>query len=690
MRQQPFELLITDIDEENKYDKFVAAAYALSEQMGLDPIIEAPWLEKAKTHKYISKEWENGQWEYEYPKSNNERRVNIANQTELITGIQPLQVDQSNVVSKVNSYFVELRKKIKTGLYCRAMQNKKIVGIDTKHFFTQSKGLKRPMSELLKRAILLPFIIPIIEKTGRISHSQKNNIGGYDFELSGRAEINGKNHAVTIVLTSRPGGLLYLSIIGIQNSMVKSLNSPEYIGSPPGLPTLSSLSPVRKQSLPCLNRNLIIPYISAVSMEKLPNLEIFVENITPQNRKMKFAKAMRAVSANLGIPLSIVKKENGHAGEPYFYPMQQELSDQWTGCYQGIIKKIYTVVALALDLPTVQIETVMKKAMGDSGVLKYRGKIIYNPETGQPLKNHDFDSLIEAIEKFLNRNTADTGKRIVLDSVAIGKLKQRMAKYQSTTDMKRLKLDDLKYRGKTFDWIRQDIRNLQNVLGEPLTGAEMARYQVAQDYVANLVTRSNHKIRDDIKDTILDGILGKRSKSQVSQDLFNRLGSLNRDWKRIADTEIVNTSNLAGILQEVHDTPKGERVYFRRYELPGCCEKCGKVNGLIVLWSDTPLADDKVKDPYAKYAIWEGKPNDKGIGTGTLHPNCRGGWIRWGGKRIDAMAAQLEGKAEKWDAAVKQAREEYKDKGTENPNDQTPGYVDRINELYKEKLGGND
>jgi hypothetical protein len=50
------------------------------------------------------------------------------------------------------------------------------------------------------------------------------------------------------------------------------------------------------------------------------------------------------------------------------------------------------------------------------------------------------------------------------------------------------------------------------------------------------------------------------------------------------------------------------------------------------------------------------------------------------------MTAQIRGKAEKWDAAVKEAREEYRSKGTENPNDQTPGYVDRINELYREKL----
>jgi hypothetical protein len=47
------------------------------------------------------------------------------------------------------------------------------------------------------------------------------------------------------------------------------------------------------------------------------------------------------------------------------------------------------------------------------------------------------------------------------------------------------------------------------------------------------------------------------------------------------------------------------------------------------------------------------------------------------------MTAQIQGKLDAWDAAVKQAREEYRAQGTENPNDQTKGYVDRINEIYE-------
>ena len=414
------------------------------------------------------------------------------------------------------------------------------------------------------------------------------------------------------------------------------------------------------------------------------DIELTITNITPENRQGKMLKAIREISRNMGIPIAVERKTKTHGQEEYFYPVQQELSDQWADYYSDLLKQVYDTVIAALDLPRVEIET-MRKAMDGSGILRYRGKVIYNPETGQPLKNRDFDALIEAIQAFINRNTKDISKQILLDSVAIGKLLRRIAKYQSSRDMQSLKLDGIKYRGKTFDWIRSDIKNLVDVLGQPLPVSEMARYQVAQDYVAELVTRSNQKIRDAVKDTVLSGILNKRGKSQVSQDLFNRMGGLNRDWKRIADTEIVNTSNLAGILEEVNSTPHGEKVYFKRYELAGCCDKCAKVNGKIVLWSDTPLADDKIKDEYADTAIWEGKPQEKGrlaLVTGTLHPNCRGGWVRWGGRQVDAMSAKIQGKIDAWNKAVQTAKAEWRAKGIENPNDQTKGYSERINELY--------
>ena len=497
-----------------------------------------------------------------------------------------------------------------------------------------------------------------------------------------------------MVLADGKNGQLYISIM--EKKEGKKSNLP---WQPPVADGAGAQDPSLGKSLPYraawdIPHDLSIPHVYEKSIHEYPDLEISITDITPENRKDKFAKAVRAVSRHLHVPVSIAGKDgkNRHAGEPYLYPVQQELSDRWAGYYKNLIQKVYDAAVLALGLPPVAVET-MNKAVGGNGALKYRGRIVYNPETGQPLKNKDFDRLIEAIQNFLNRNTKDLSKQILLDSAAIGKLLHRLAKYQSSADMGRLKLDGLEYRGRDFTWIRDDIKNLATALGEPLTGPEMARYQVGQDYIGHLVSRSNKKIREEIQDTVLRGIVDRRTKAQVSQDLFNRMGSLNRDWRRIADTEIVNTSNLARMLEDVNHSPEGEKVYFRRYELPGCCDRCAKADGVIALWSDTPLGDDRIKDPYAKVAVWEGKPQEKGrtaLVTGTLHPNCRGGWLRWGGSQADEMTAQIRGRAGEWDAAVSQAREEWREKGIENPDDQTAGYAGRISDLYRARLGGGE
>ena len=134
-------LSITDITSLNKHEKLITTAYALSERMGLNADIEVPWLEKAKTHKYISRKLVNDHWEYEYPKSKTKHRIHIANQTELITGIKPLPVDSSNVVIESHKFFYEFKEKVKKGMYCRALQNRKIVGVNEGHFFPSAREI---------------------------------------------------------------------------------------------------------------------------------------------------------------------------------------------------------------------------------------------------------------------------------------------------------------------------------------------------------------------------------------------------------------------------------------------------------------------------------------------------------------------------------------------------------------------
>ena len=429
------ELSITDITESNRHKKLTAAAYALSEQMGLDAEIKAPWLEKARAYKYISKEWKNGQWVYEYPNTENEKVANLANQCELITGIKPLRVNVYNAAKVATKELLKLQGIIRNGDYrCPALENRKIADVNIAHTIKKGATPRKP-EVIMKRARFIPFILPIISKTGHLHDVRKNSDGTYSYEIVGRVEIDEKDkqgqkikkkYAVSVVLfdkEKKPGkNLLYISVFGISHNMIKSIQEVAGLATdpmnshwvapgnylpgtgflrsqgsglsvprPPGKPGFGFPNGLDLRYLQPQAHNLIIPYISAKSIEKYPDIEIFIQNITGQNKKAKFAKAIRAAASRLNVPVSVGKKgaRESRAGEPYMYPVQQELSDYWTGYYQAITRKIYKVVIDALGLPPVAIET-MRKALGESGNLRYRGTVIYNPETGKPLKVKEF------------------------------------------------------------------------------------------------------------------------------------------------------------------------------------------------------------------------------------------------------------------------------------------------------------
>ncbi len=146
------------------------------------------------------------------------------------------------------------------------------------------------------------------------------------------------------------------------------------------------------------------------------------------------------------------------------------------------------------------------------------------------------------------------------------------------------------------------------------------------------------------------------SKGQTSLDLFNRFGEFSRDWKRVADTESVNIQNTAYVREVVFENG-GKPTYLKRYELPGACKACERLNGKIALFSAEPLPNFE-GDALAEFAVWEGKTADgKTPVIGAIHPNCRGSWIEYAGS-ASAYTAEVEGRAARWDAALKTARKQ--------------------------------
>jgi hypothetical protein len=413
---------------------------------------------------------------------------------------------------------------------------------------------------------------------------------------------------------------------------------------------------------------------------RVKDIRLSFSHITAQNKRFKFIKAVHTVAQALDLPLTL-EHVSPHTPEPFLFPIQQQLADFWTDFYTPHINLIYHTLKTALDLP----DSTLTKAIDDRSLLWHR-KLIYSPETGLPLTKSQFNALMQAIEAYLKSHASPaTARQLIKDSVTVGKILNRMIRYQSAPALARLNLETLQYHTRNYDWLRADYRHLETALGIPLSTQEKATYQAMEDYCAQKMVRINDTIKHDIQDTLLYGIQERLPKSQINLNLYTKLGNDNRDWKRVADTEMVNAQNLAQIQDEVHTVEPGEKIYFERIEMANACKECTAVHGKIVLWSEEPVLEEKIEDPVTDTAIWIGKKQKKGsVVLGTMHPNCRGSWMRHGGGS-HAVRARIEGQVERWNRAVHQVYTEYTTKGIKHPDDQTPGYVDRINELYRRK-----
>lgn len=361
------------------------------------------------------------------------------------------------------------------------------------------------------------------------------------------------------------------------------------------------------------NKPFVIKHIPADKSTKYENITLRIINFD----RNKIEKAVHKMALTLDADIKSSSK-----GEAFNYKSQEQLTDKFVSEFTKKTNSVYQFVIDYFDLPEVRI---VSKAES----MKYKGKVIYNPETGKPLEKKDWDKFVKELESFLNRNYDGTGEKIVLSAETLGRLLERMSKTQSREKIKNITLDELQKNNK-FDWISSSASNMLDSFGDSVSRERAARIQVAMDSAAIRVTRVKDNVRNDIQNIIIDGIKNKETRSQISQKLFEKCVGLNRDFQKIADTEIQNNMNNAYVLEEVYKSKDGEKVYFKRFEIldDNTCSKCKKIKDKIALWSDVALSSERINDEFAEYAIWEGKENGE-MPMGCVHPYCRGSWYRY-------------------------------------------------------------
>lgn len=160
------------------------------------------------------------------------------------------------------------------------------------------------------------------------------------------------------------------------------------------------------------------------------------------------------------------------------------------------------------------------------------------------------------------------------------------------------------------------------------------------DNVQAVSDATRHRIKRVIMAHQEQSLLGSNPPAHALQtQLFDEFAALNRDWRRIALTEVADNAGN-GLIASLKPGTRVKRI--EQYN--GACAFCRKINGSVL----TVVSPDK-KDKNWDTEVWAGKSNvgrsgakrkridDElvarsetelwKIAAGAIHPHCRGSWI---------------------------------------------------------------
>ncbi len=639
------------------------------------------WDEIIKSHKYSRKEFRNGAWRYYYDKHNNFSRMTRCKSPALKINSS---MDAKKIVSIAESYIKNIwipdwRAHPEKSV-CREMRGRKVVFDSISYLHLKNTGKnsvrpgKRDVQNLINHVKYLPLAKELLEGRGihtqsryeKYAKPQKDGAIGIVYQtVSGLAPEGDENKYVHVTVSQKKyaDGLhrdtVFISVIGTKDIKKSTVFYRAFLrvqGEP--LSALRNLeggscsgtapSPIRKENVTStdkiVNKNI-----------KKSMITIHLRDITEGNRSAKYEqlekclsggkpafvpqdgtrllgdvkitledgsaerieKALRTVAFAMDLPLKAPK------GERFVFRAQEQLTDKWCAFFSGVARAVYGFVIARTGLPDVSMV---------SKAVRIPGRTVYSPESGKPVSRREWEAFIRALDRFLEKRVQDSAQRMALESAAVGKLLSRMIRTAGEAAARKAALESLRAGGRTVEWISASVRRMRDAFGGSLSRSELARIQSAADSAAEHITGITGRMQAVVRQTLVDGIRMRQGKSRVAQELFDRLAGSNRDFQRLADTEIQNISGEAYIREEAASAPEGRRVYFRRVEVVDghTCRECRALNGKIAVWSGKPLAGEKADDPVADYVIWAGKGGKGWVcPAGTVHPYCRGMWIRY-------------------------------------------------------------
>jgi hypothetical protein len=159
----------------------------------------------------------------------------------------------------------------------------------------------------------------------------------------------------------------------------------------------------------------------------------------------------------------------------------------------------------------------------------------------------------------------------------------------------------------------------------PLTPQETRAVEHAEQSAANKVQEVNDRQMHGIRQVVLRAQKERWTPPKLAQELYDLFGEQNRDWRRVAITELAMASNdayLSGL-------DEGEQVVGMG--AANACPHCVR----LVIGKEFTVTHELPKETYEheeKY-VWAGKSNfgrrvASYVACVPMHPNCRCRWHR--------------------------------------------------------------
>ena len=256
------------------------------------------------------------------------------------------------------------------------------------------------------------------------------------------------------------------------------------------------------------------------------------------------------------------------------------------------------------------------------------GKIIYNPQTGKPLKKKEWHEIKSAIDRYMSGKLGNLDESYTVKQYSLGSVLQRME--ASGIDIKNISEKDIA--DKIFTK-RRDYEREYNFEGDELNSLDNAISNLG-----NHISAISDKTRTGIVATLVDGISNNRTNREVSREMLDRFGHFNRDWERVTAYESQYSFNNGYLTTEMKYNEPDEIIYMQAFAMPNACDFC-KTNHnekIYILAKDRAegsrlLSNSEIASDY----ILIGQTNmgnakaDWNPGVIPAHPFCRCRLVRW-------------------------------------------------------------